>query len=516
VNHHNTILDLLHSVPDDRTAVILPDVGARVSYALLRQQVMQLAEGLCAAGVGPEDRVATVFGTGLPAIVTFLAGAVAGAVAPLNPGYRRDDFRYYLQDASAKVLLCPPHEAAEAREAAEGLANVIYVDADSAGLIKASAPFGTSRLLEPDPDRVGLVLHTSGSTGRPKRVALRHRHMMSSAANIARHYSLSPSDVTICIMPLFHIHGLIASVLATILSGGAIVLTSKFNPRTFWSIARDHGVTWFSGVPTLHKLILARSGSYAEHRPERLRFIRSCSAALTADLMLQMEAAFQVPVLEAYGMTEACHQIASNPTPPAQRKPGSVGRGSGVDIRVIDHDGNTLAAGVVGEVAIAGPSVIAEYENNDDGSAASFINGWFRTGDQGFLDENGYLTLTGRLKELINRGGEKIAPIEIDEALLSHPAVAEAVAFGMADKTWGEEVAAAVVTRCPVTEAELLAHCEGRLAYFKRPQKIFFLSQLPRTATGKIQRTAIRNALGAPEAAVNLREAVSAGAKIPI
>jgi acyl-CoA synthetase (AMP-forming)/AMP-acid ligase II len=295
-------------------------------------------------------------------------------------------------------------------------------------------------------------------------------------------------------MPLFHVHGLVASTLATLQSGGTVAVPNKFNPLSFWRTVRDSGATWYSAVPTIHNLLLAR----ATERPdgcEGLRFIRSCSAALPAEMMAKMEQLFGAPVLEAYGMTEAAHQMASNPQPPQTRKPGSVGPGTGVKIGIMDDDGNLLATGERGEVVIQGPNVVSQYENNPEANAKSFINGWFRTGDQGFLDAERYLTLTGRLKELINRGGEKIGPREIDEVLLAHPAVAEAVAFGVPHRTWGEEVAAAVVLREPVSEAAILAFCKERLADFKMPKKLYVVDAIPRTATGKIQRGSIAKTL---------------------
>ena len=340
---------------------------------------------------------------------------------------------------------------------------------------------------------MALVLHTSGSTGRPKRVPLAHANLSISAGNVARSYALAPDDVSLCAMPLFHVHGLVASTLATLSTGGVVVVPERFNPLSFWRVAHEHGATWYSAVPTLHQLLLARAAAGAG-RPsgaERLRFIRSCSAPLAPQVMHQLEAAFGAPVLEAYGMTEAAHQMASNPLPPAQRKPGSVGRGTEVRIGIMDASGRHLAPGERGEVVIQGPNVTAGYENNPEANAAAFTNGWFRTGDQGFLDADGYLTLVGRLKELINRGGEKISPREIDEVLLAHPSVAEAVAFGVPHPTWGEEVEAVVVVRAAVTEADLLAFCRERLADYKRPKRIHIAEAIPRTATGKIQRGAV-------------------------
>ncbi len=303
-----------------------------------------------------------------------------------------------------------------------------------------------------------------------------------------------------CVMPLFHVHGLVASTLATLATGGTVVVPAKFSPLSFWRVARDHGVTWYSAVPTLHQLLLARAGDPldgARGKPagtERLRFIRSCSAALPPQVMHALEAAFGAPVLEAYGMTEAAHQMASNPLPPAAHKPGSVGRGTDVRVSIMDKEGRHLPQGDQGEVVIQGPNVIRGYENNPDANASSFVDGWFRTGDQGYLDADGYLHLVARIKELINRGGEKISPREIDEVLLTHPAVAEAVCFGVPHRTWGEEVEAAVVLRDPASAADLLSYCRERLADYKRPKQIHITDAIPRTATGKIQRGVVAKA----------------------
>jgi acyl-CoA synthetase (AMP-forming)/AMP-acid ligase II len=339
---------------------------------------------------------------------------------------------------------------------------------------------------------VALVLHTSGSTGRPKRVPLKHRNLAVSCANVVSTYALSPQDVSLCLMPLFHVHGLVASTLSTFLSGGTVVVPAKFNPLAFWRTVREQRVSWYSAVPTIHQLVLARMGDAKKPAgTEQLRFVRSCSAALAPQVMERLEGLFEVPVLEAYGMTEASHQMCSNPLPPQVSRPGSVGPGTGVRVSIMDDRGSHLKQGQVGEVVIQGPNVITGYENNPEANATSFVDGWFRTGDQGILDENGYLTLTGRIKELINRGGEKIAPREIDEVLLTHPCVAEAVAFGRPHPTWGEEVEVAVVLREPQSESLLLTYCRERLADFKCPKKVHIVETIPRTATGKIQRRVV-------------------------
>ncbi|HYL39609.1 MAG TPA: acyl--CoA ligase [Bryobacteraceae bacterium] len=489
------LAEVLYAAPGGHPAIILPEAGIEVSYAQLREQVMTMAGALAALGICPGDRVATVLANGLPAIVSFLAASIAGTAAPLNPAYRHDEFAFFLEDTSAKILLCPPDGAPEARKAAQGKVPVHSLEMDSSGFARIlDAPRGL-KSPSPSPDAVALVLHTSGSTSRPKRVPIRHRNIAASARNIVNHYALSPGDVALCAMPLFHVHGLVASTISTLLSGGAVVVPSKFSPLSFWRTVRDCRVTWYSAVPTIHQLLLARAGHQSPAGCEGLRFIRSCSAPLSPEMMAKMETVFGVPVLEAYGMTEASHQMCANPLPPAARKPGSVGPGTGVQVSIMDDQGRHLARGDSGEVVIQGPNVVDGYENNPEANAKSFTAGWFHTGDQGFLDAGGYLTLTGRIKELIIRGGEKIAPREIDELLLKHPAVAEAVAFGVPHKTWGEEVAAAVVLREPHSESSILSFCKEHLADFKCPKQVFIVKTIPRTATGKIRRGAVAQEL---------------------
>jgi acyl-CoA synthetase (AMP-forming)/AMP-acid ligase II len=496
ISNATTLLELIQVAPAERTAIILPESGIRVSYQQLRDQVTAMANVLASLGIKKGDRVATSLPNGLPTIVSFLAASIAGTAAPLNPGYREDEVSFYLEDTGAQILLClPDNDAAAARQAAQARGVPVYaLETDSAGFVRiAGAPEGKVGAA-PSPDDVALVLHTSGSTGRPKRVPLLHRNIAASAGNIVAHYGLTPDDVSLCVMPLFHVHGLVASTLSPLLSGGAVVVPRKFNALSFWRTVRDTKATWYSAVPTIHNLLLSRAGEERPAGAEGLRFIRSCSAPLPAEMMDHMERIFGVAVLEAYGMTEASHQMASNPKPPAARKAGSVGPGTGVRIGIMDDAGGLLATGERGEVVIQGPNVVSGYENNPEANAKSFTHGWFRTGDQGFLDEDGYLRLTGRLKELINRGGEKIGPREIDEVLLSHPAVAEAVCFGVPHPAWGEEVAAAVVLKDPATETEILLFCKERLAEFKRPKKIYITKEIPRTATGKIQRGVVAKA----------------------
>lgn len=491
-----SIPELLNLAPSENTAVVLPETGIRISYKGLREQVATMADSLAATGIGRGDRVATVLPSGLPAIVTFLAASIAGTAAPLNPGYRRDEFKFYLEDTAARILLCPPDAAEEAREAAKDRVPVYEVHMDEKGFVRMLGAVGNARTAtSPSEDDIALVLHTSGSTGRPKRVPIRHSNVVASTINIQKTYALSPNDVSLSVMPLFHVHGLMASVLSTFLSGGTVVVPSKFSPLSFWRYARDTGATWYSAVPTIHQLLLTRASGKRPKGAEGLRFIRSCSAALAPTLMQQLEQIFEVPLLEAYGMTEATHQMCSNPLPPGARKPGSVGPATGLQLSIMNDAGAHLNKEEVGEVVIQGSNVVREYENNNEANERSFTNGWFRTGDQGYVDKDGYLLLKGRIKDLINRAGEKIAPTEIDEVLLAHPAVAEAVAFGLPHAIWGEEVAAAVVLRAPEKESTILAYCRARLSDFKCPKKLYIVQKIPRTATGKIQRAAVASAI---------------------
>src|SRR6202522_1141790 len=492
-----TLLDVLHFA-DSHTAVIVPELGIPVTYDSLRQQVWAMANALASIGIRRGDTVAIALPNGLPALVSFLAASIAGTAAPLNPAYPYEEFHFFLGDTDARILLCPAVGAEYVRTAAKDRKIPVFsVEMTERGKVQlANAPSNGATAAPPTADDIALILHTSGSTGRPKRVPLRHFNLAVSSANIANTYALSAEDVSLCIMPLFHIHGLIGSTMATLLSGGTVVIPAKFNALSFWRTVRDHRVTWYSGVPTMHQLLLARTHEKPAEAAS-LRFIRSCSAPFAAELIHKIEELFGVPFVEAYGMTEAAHQMTSNPLPPRHRKPGSVGVGAGLRISIMDKEGHQLGTNQRGEVAIQGANVFRGYENNPEANARAFVDGWFRTGDEGFLDADCYLHLTGRIKDIIIRGGENIAPHEIDEILLRHPAVAAAVTFCCAHPVLGEEVAAAVVLHEPnsATEAALIKHCRELLAEYKCPTKIYLVESIPTTATGKIRRRAVAAAL---------------------
>ena len=501
-----TVPDLLGSGRDDAPVIAAP--GRRpTSFAELRTLADRTAESLNALGIGRNDRVAIVLPNG-PAVASAFVTIAAGATtAPLNPSYRAEEYDFYLGDLDAKALVvergsASPAIAVAARRGVP-VVELVEDEATGAGLfrLEATGPTaGAARLPgRSEPDDIALVLHTSGTTSRPKIVPLTHRNVCASARHIGETLSLEPDDVCLNVMPLFHIHGLVAAVLSSLAAGGSVVCTPGFNALKFFGWLDEARPTWYTAVPTMHQAILGRVDRNADAIARaRLRFVRSSSASLPPQVMAALEAAFRAPVIESYGMTEASHQMASNPLPPRPRKPGIVGIAAGPEIAIMDEDGTILPQGAVGEVAIRGPGVTLGYEANPEANAKAFVNGWFRTGDEGTLDEEGYLQLTGRLKELIKRGGEQVSPLEVDGVLSEHPAVAQALTFSIPHPMLGEEVGAAVVLRegMNCTERELRDFAAQRLADFKVPRKVVFLPEIPKGATGKLQRIGLAEKLG--------------------
>jgi acyl-CoA synthetase (AMP-forming)/AMP-acid ligase II len=482
---------LLAAGDPGRPALIVPDSGQVITYAQAADQVETLAERLAGLGVERGDTVALCLPNGPDIVLLLLAiCALGAAAAPLNPAYTESEFGFYLGDIVPRLLLVPAGGAAAATAAARvSGTTVIGVQAAAAGppdLIGADGTAAPRRSFAPGgPDDFALILHTSGTTSRPKQVPLRQRNLMASAATIAAHYQLGPEDVSFSVMPLFHIHGLVASTFAALRGGGAVITPRRFTPHRFWPQAREQGATWLSAGPTLHQMILDRVDEPGP--PTTLRFVRSCSSALSPAVASRAEREYGVPILQAYGMTEASHQMSSIPLPPAGRPAGSVGIPTGTQIRIVNKTGTLQPDGTAGEVVIRGPGVMSGYANNPAATAEAFFGDWFRTGDRGVF-QDGYLFLEGRIKEMIIRGGENISPAEIEEVLLSHPAVSDAVCFGVPDEKYGELVGAAVTVIADVEVAGLIAHCRERLAPFKVPARIDLLAEIPRTATGKVQR----------------------------
>ena len=498
----STIKDLIQTGRDDAPAIGAPERRA-MTHKGLRELVQRTVTALNGMGIGRNDRVAIVLPNGPEMASAFISIAAGATTAPLNPAYRTEEFDFYLSDLNAKalVILEGMDSPALGVAAARNIPVIRLMPGAIAGdftLNGASATPSAHGGYAQEND-IALVLHTSGTTSRPKIVPLAHVNVTASAYHIGRTLGLSANDVCLNIMPLFHIHGLIAATLSSMAAGGSVVCTPGFNVLKFFGWFAEANPTWYTAVPTMHQAILTRADRNKEIIAKgRLRFIRSSSSSLPPQVMEALEKTFGVPVIEAYGMTEASHQMASNPLPPKPRFAGSVGIASGPDISIMDENGALLPPGGLGEVVIRGRNVTKGYESNPDANAKAFTNGWFRTGDQGVIDEMGYLRLTGRLKELINRGGEKISPLEVDTVIMDHPAVAQVVTFAVPHDMLGEDIAAAVVLRegAVCDEKELRNFVGTRVADFKVPRKIIFLTEIPKGATGKLQRIGLAAKLG--------------------
>jgi oxalate---CoA ligase len=502
----STLTELIGLGSDAKPAITAPQT-LPLTYRGLRTLAASTAVTLNRLGIGRNDRVAMVLPNGPEMAAAFVAVGAAATTAPLNPSYRESEFEFYLSDLKAKALIVEADAKTSARDAASrlGVPIIELLPQRSAGagsfvLMPIAAMTGPPAVAGyAEAGDVALVLHTSGTTSRPKIVPLLHRNITASAAHIGDSLALTPGDITLNIMPLFHIHGLIAAVLSSLAAGATVCCSPGFDAFKFFGWLDEVKPSWWTAVPTMHQAILARADRNREIIARaQLRFLRSSSASLPPQVMAALEETFRCPVVEAYGMTEAAHQMTANPLPPHLRKPGSVGRAAGPEIGIMDSAGRLLASGDLGEVVIRGPNVTPGYEANSVANAAAFTNGWLRTGDQGVIDGDGYLRLTGRLKELINRGGEKVSPLEVDEVLMKHAAVAQAVTFAMPHAKLGEEVAAAVVLHEGLTAAEheLRAFCATALAEFKVPRRIVILDEIPKGATGKLQRIGLAEKLG--------------------
>jgi oxalate---CoA ligase len=503
---------LAHRADTTPTApAVLSEGGATLTYRALGELVTRTADQFATIGLGRNDRVAVVLPNGPSMAVAALAVACASICAPLNPTYSATELEFYLRDLGARALVLGRDDPSPARRVARALGVTVlelitaqsgsrpdlFVDVLDART-ECTSEQCQMQSTPPHPGDVAIVLHTSGTTSRPKIVPLTHHNLCASAHNVAAALRLTPHDRCLNVMPLFHIHGLVAGLLASLSAGASVICASGYREDTFLDWLRNLGPTWYTAVPTIHQGVLAKLAKTTDGvRGHQLRFIRSSSSALPPTVMAALESTFGCPVIEAYGMTEAAHQMASNPLPPLARKEGSVGLAAGPEVAVVDEAGNLLAPGARGEVVIRGPNVTPGYASNPEANAKAFTNGWFRTGDEGYFDSDDYLFLTGRLKEIINRGGEKIAPREIDEALLEHPGVAQAVAFGVPHPTLGEDVAAAVVLRpeASLGEAELREFLFARLADFKVPSQVVVLDRIPKGPTGKIQRIGLAEKL---------------------
>ncbi|KAF1960270.1 acetyl-CoA synthetase-like protein [Byssothecium circinans] len=501
-----TTLENAFSKDSSSTAIIIPGpTPLTVSHQKLAVDIKSFQQQLAKVGVSAQAAVSIALPNTYEFIVAFIAASWQRAIAaPLNPAYKQSEFEFYIDDLSSAIALVPrgafAQDAAAVRAARKYKAAIaecyyngkeVVLDIKETGRLTGKS----SPVLSAQPDDTALVLHTSGTTGRPKAVPLSHRNLLRTMKNIQATYQLSVQDRTMLVMPLFHVHGLLAGFLAPLASGGSVVVPLKFSASQFWKDFVTHQANWYTAVPTIHQILLR---SPLPNPVPHIRFIRSCSSPLSPKVFRELEKTFDAPVLEAYAMTEAAHQMTSNPLPPGKRQPGSVGIGQGVEIKILDDAGNEVAHGKEAEICVKGENVTKGYLNNPAATASSFHkNGFFRTGDQGKQDADGYVMITGRIKELINKGGEKISPIELDNVIVQHPAVSEAVSFALEDELYGQDVGLAVVVKPSqkLNAEELNTWLSTRVAKFKLPKQIFFTDVMPKTATGKIQRRLVAEAM---------------------
>lgn len=495
----SVLIDLFSETDSTLPAIDSPD-RLTLTHGALNEQIKVVGGELAALNIGADDRVAIVLPNGPLMASAFVCMSPWCATAPLNPAYKSDEFEFYLNDLDAKLLIVEAGSSSPVVDVARklGIRIVELQEGEYAGAF--SLGHGPIAVEKRKDEAIALILHTSGTTSRPKMVPLTQTNLAASAKNISQTLRLSSEDRCMNVMPLFHIHGLMAPVLANISAGASVYCTPGFDALRFFGWLDAARPTWYSAVPTMHQAILARSIRNEDSvQQAQLRFIRSSSASLPPQVMIDLEKTFGAPVVEAYAMTEAAHQMCSNPLPPLERKPGFVGPSAGPEVGIMTAGGQMLDHGQEGEIVIRGPNVTSGYIANDEANATAFHSGnWFRTGDQGIMDGSGYVKVTGRLKEIINRGGEKIAPLEIDEVILDHESVAQVCSFAIPHDKLGEDVAAAIVLRegKQLDEKELRHFVSERLADFKVPRKVVFVDEIPKGATGKIQRIGLAKQLG--------------------
>ena len=494
------VRNIIESQNDNRIA-ITSESSSPLKFVDLKSLIERISKQLSGNGINNKDRAAIVLPNGPYMATSFLAISSYMSAAPLNPNYKSEEFEFYLEDLKPKIVIVEKNSKNPVVEVANKLKiPVCEIKSDENNL---SGDFNlfekSSDYVLPAEDHEALVLHTSGTTSRPKIVPLTNKNIFSSADNISKSLNLTDKDHCLNIMPLFHIHGLIAVLAASMKVGASVCASSGFNALKFLDNAKREKITWYSGVPTMHQAILMRADKNLETAKHlNLRFLRSSSASLPPAVFEKLNEVFNCPVIEAYGMTEATHQMTSNPLPPKSQKPGFVGIPAGPEVCIMDTNNKILNQGEEGEVCIRGENVTSGYENNPDANKNSFSNGWFRTGDQGYFDKDGYLKISGRLKEIINKGGEKISPLEVDNILMDHPNIEQAVCFGYEDKMLGEDIATAIIIKegMKCTEDDIKMYANEKLAKFKIPKKIFFVNEIPKGATGKLQRNTLAKKFG--------------------
>ena len=523
--HLNELFEHYARHSPDAPAILAPGRSA-LSYGALDQQISYVGGALRAMGLGRHDRVAVVLPNGPELAVAVLGVAASTTCLPTNPAYGAEELDRYFADLRPRVLITQVDSAARRVALSRGVRIVeltttgdmqagLFTLSDEQGTLASDHRSAPSQETAVVPSDVALLMTTSGTTSRPKIVPLTHVNICTAACSWGAALALTETDRCLNVMPLFHGHGLIGTVLASLAAGASVICTPGCDIDSFFGWLTEFRPTWYSAVPTMHQAILAEARRHRERSADHgLRFLRSGSAPLPPHLIAELEKTFATCVIEFCGITEsAASPVACNPLPPRLRKVGSIGVPVELDVAIMDEGGALLPSGQTGQVVVRGASVMSGYDADSIATKAAFAGDWFKTGDLGFFDDDGYLFLAGRIKEIINRGGQKIAPIQIDEVLLEHPAVAESVTFAVPHPTLGEDVAAAVVLRpaAKVTPKDIRQFAMGRLAAFKVPHQVHIVAEIPKGPTGKVHRVGMADKLGlatgtaSPQASISPR-----------
>ena len=479
-----------------RSWLTSPETGASVSWSEAEERARSIACHLDYLGLSPGAAVAVASQNCIGSCLAFVGITYGGYLAtPLNLVAGAKVLSYVIGHSGVGLILVSDDHRALIEEAVAAVdrdIELIRLDTEAGPDWPEAAPTPTpdSPRRLPTPDTPGLLMYTSGTTGNPKGVVLSHANLLAAGRNVVVGHDVTADDTALCVLPIYHINGLCVTVMGTLVAGAGLVMPYRFSVSTFWAVVKAHGVSWFSAVPTQFAFLLNDEADTVLDK-DRLRFARSASAPLSPTVHRQFEERFGIPIIETMGLTETGAQILSNPMPPAVRKIGSPGLAVGNEIMIGDKDQRAVAAGETGEILVRGDNVMQGYLHQPEETAKTITaDGWLRTGDLGHMDEDGFVFVTGRIKELIIKGGENIAPREIDEVLMEHEAVLEAAAFAVACDTYGQRVEAGVRFKDGIsaTGEELHEHCVARIGRFKSPDRIHVLSDLPKGPSGKVQR----------------------------
>tara|TARA_B100001248_G_scaffold239002_1_gene203985 strand:+ start:1233 stop:2711 length:1479 start_codon:yes stop_codon:yes gene_type:complete len=490
-------MNITKTILKNKLIKIIADDKSIVNNQTLKELIKKNSYILSQLKVKKNSNIVIILNNSVEFVISFLSTINVSVSAPLNPNYTEGEFDFYFKDLKPTFIITNFEDDHAAIMCAKKYKLKIIRIHDY--LFQSSSKRSVKKVINSGLNDNAIILHTSGTTSKPKMVPLSHKNIINSSRNISNALKLSQKDKNMILMPSFHIHGIVASILAPLYAGGKIVVLPNFNALTFYRSLNEHTPTWFTGVPTMLQSILDRSSKnkniISRHN---LKFIRSSSSSLPTSTLIELEKKFKIPVIESYGMTEASHQMTSNLLPPNKRKIGSVGVPTGIKVKIVNNSFKKLKNLETGEILIKGNSIFSKYIASNKINSEAFVQGWFRTGDLGYFDEDGYLFISGRIKEIINRGGEKISPKEVDEVFMNHKKVNKAVAFAIQHEKLGEDIGLAIVLNknAVCTASELKSFAQNKLAKYKIPKKIFILKEIPLGATGKIQRIGLAKRLG--------------------